>query len=266
MSANSVGGTLLLRQAITLTRNPDIRRKLIFAALLLSGQTSLLDCFGPLGNSMYCSQFLASAQPDDCIDPPVALHDPAFEAGATVTLRTPAAGDNGVTLFARTGVLVPIDGKSSAPVPTGFGPAPTTGQTSLEEHWTVPLLAGVTVPAKNLGLPIQNLSFEAFVGGQVQNRTLAFTLNEVGLPGTASASKNYTALDPAIGAGIQYYLGTFYGVPTSLGASYTVDMALSDKQVNAPSPNFPGVTYTLSNPAHLSGTAAVTVNFDVPPK
>lgn len=265
MSANSFGGALLLRQAITLTRDPDIRRKLIFAGLLLAGQTSLLDC-NPKSLSFYCEQFLSSAQPSECRDPPMALNDPAFEAGATVTLRTPAAGNNGVTLFARTGVLVPIDDKSSAPVPTGFAPVSTTGQASLEEHWTVPLLVGVTVPAKNLGVPIQNLSFEAFVGGQVQNQTLGFTLNEVGLPGTATASTSYTTLDPAMGAGLQYYLGTFYGVPTSLGASYTVDIFTANKQVTAPSPNFPGIEYTLANPARVSGTAAVTLNFDIPTK
>ena len=68
-------------------------------------------------------------------------------------------------------------------MPAMGGPLATTGQGSLQSNVTVPLLAGVTVPAKNVGVPIQNLSFEAFVGGQVQNRTLGFNLTEIGLPG-----------------------------------------------------------------------------------
>jgi len=201
----------------------------------------------------------------DC-DPPVqGLHDPNFHAGATVSLRRPAAGDNGVTLFARTGVLAPIDNASSGatpPLPGGVAPSGTASQ---RENIVVPLYGGVTIPAKNVGVAIPNLSFEAFGGANIKNEKIGFSLNE-STGGVASASQSYWTANPAAGVGIQYYLGTFYGVPTSLGAAYIVDFQLSDHSVTAVSPTVVGQSYTLTNPGHVSQTAAFTLNFDLPSK
>ena len=193
------------------------------------------------------------------------MHDPNFHAGATVSLRTPAARDNGVTLFARTGVLAPIDNASSGatpPLPGGVAPSGTASQ---REIIAVPLYGGVTIPAKNVGVPIPNLSFEAFGGANIKKEKFGFSLNEA-TGGIASASQTYWTANPAAGAGIQYYLGTLYGVPTSLGAAYIVDFQLGDHNVSAVSPTVVGQSYTLTNSNHVSQTLAFTLNFDLPPK
>jgi hypothetical protein len=258
-------GAKVLHQVIRYVRDPDVQRKIAIGAILLSGGAPFTGCAQLKGFAPATCKFIASVQnsaSSDC-DPSVNLHDPNFDAGATISLRTPAAGGDGVTLFARTGVLVPIDGKSTATLPNLAGPVTTTGNATLQTNVTVPLMGGVTIPAKNVGIPIPNLSFEAYGGAQIQNRTLSYSLNEVGLPGTSSASSNYTTIDPAFGAGIQYYLGTFYGVPTSLGINYTVDMLTSTKNVVGASPNFPGIGYSVGNAPHISGTAAATLNFDL---
>jgi hypothetical protein len=238
-------------------RNPDVRRRVILAAALLSGGAPLTACY-PLLPTITCSG-------SDC-DPPVqGLHDPNFHAGATVSLRTPAARDNGVTLFARTGVLAPIDNASSGatpPLPGGVAPSGTASQ---RENIVVPLYGGVTIPAKNVGIAIPNLSFEAFGGANIKNEKIGFSLNE-STGGVASASLSYWTANPAAGVGIQYYLGTLYGVPTSLGAAYIVDFQLSDHTVAAVSPTVVGQSYMLTNPSHVSQTAAFTLNFDLPPK
>jgi hypothetical protein len=238
-------------------RDPDVQRRILLAALLISGAVPFMAC-APIWPTISCSG-------SDC-DPPVqGLHDPNFHAGATVSLRTPAAGDNGVTLFARTGVLAPIDGNSSGatpPLPGGVAPSGTASQ---RENIAVPLYGGVTIPAKNVGVPIPNLSFEAFGGANIKNEKFGFSLNE-STGGVASASQTYWTANPAAGAGIQYYLGTFYGLPTSLGAAYIVDLQLGNHSVTTVSPTVLGQSYALTNPGHVSQTAAFTLNFDLPPK
>jgi hypothetical protein len=230
-------------------RKSEMQWKILVALVLAYEASVFMGCHPKNEASADCDEGSS-----DC-DPPLAIHDPNYAAGATLSLRTPAPGGNGVTLFARTGAIVPIDQKSSAPIT--FPIAATTGQGSHSEYWRVPLLAGVTVPASNLNVPVPNLSFEAFLGGQVRNQELALNLN------AGSGTQHYTSLDPAFGAGVQYYLGKFYGVPTSLGANYTWDFALGNKSLTVNSTTIPGVTYTLNNPPHVSGTAAVTLNFDL---
>ena len=160
----------MLLELVRLIRNPDLQRRTLLAVMLLSGAAPFMACV-PIMPTISCSG-------SDC-DPPVqGLHDPNFHAGATVSLRTPAAGDNGVTLFARTGVLAPIDGNSSGatpPLPGGVAPSGTASQ---RENIAVPLYGGVTIPAKNVGVPIPNLSFEAFGGANIKNEKFGFSLNE----------------------------------------------------------------------------------------
>lgn len=247
----------MLLELVRLIRNPDLQRRTLLAVMLLSGAAPFMACV-PIMPTISCSG-------SDC-DPPVqGLHDPNFHAGATVSLRTPAAGDNGVTLFARTGVLAPIDGNSSGatpPLPGGVAPSGTASQ---RENIAVPLYGGVTIPAKNVGVPIPNLSFEAFGGANIKNEKFGFSLDE-STGGVASASQTYWTANPAAGAGIQYYLGTFYGFPTSLGAAYIVDLQLGNHSVTTVSPTVLGQSYALTNPGHVSQTAAFTLNFDLPPK
>lgn len=259
----------MLVDAIRVVRDPDVQRRIILAAILLSGGAPFASCVSLPTNStkkiLQIACLLSGVQSSDCEDPPVSVHDPDFHAGATVSLRTPAAGDNGVTLFARTGVLAPIDASSSGSTPNVSGPVATSGTAHLRENIAVPLYGGVTIPAKNIGVPIPNLSFEAFGGADIKSEKFGFNLTEA-TGGVAAASQTYWTANPAAGAGIQYYLGTFYGLPTSLGAAYIVDFQLSNHNVTAPSPSIAGLTYTLTNPSHYSETTAFTLNFDLPPK
>jgi hypothetical protein len=233
----------------------NIRRRLLVTALLLSGGAPFAGCFP------YPSFNCGSSS----CDPPVGFRDPLYHAGGTVSLRTPAAGDNGVTLFARTGALAAIDNPPAAvmaPIP-GVTTGGTAGQ---RENITVPIYGGVTIPAKNVGLPIPNLSFEAFGGADLKHEKTSFYANEAFGGGVASASQTYWSASPAVGAGIQYHLGTFYGVPTSLGAAYIVDLPAHDHVMNVASQNIPGIVYTYNNPGHVTQTAAFTLNFDLPTK
>jgi len=253
----------MLLEAARRIRNPDVQRRVFVAIMLLSGGAPFAACgkqfLGPEFSCIY------AGHSNDCTDPSPSLHDAYFHAGATVSARTPAAGDNGVTLFARTGVLAPIDSSSSAPLPSNLnGPTTVNGTANLHDNITVPVYGGVTIPAKNVGIPVPNLAFEAFGGVDIKNQKFGFSLNEVGLPGGTSASQTFWTANPAAGAGIQYYLGTFGGFPTTLGAAYIVDLQLSDHNTTAASPNVPGLTYTLTDPKHVSQTAAVTLNFDLP--
>ncbi len=66
-----------------------------------------------------------------------------------------------------------------------------------------------------------------------------------------------------VGLGIQYRLGTVYGVPTSLGAAYIVDFQLANHTATAVSPTVLGQVYSLTNQHHVGQTAAFTLNFDL---
>lgn len=235
-------------------------RRIILAAILLSGGAPFIGC----AVGTYDIGGVPSGGGGD--DPPVSgVHDSNFHAGATVSLRTPAAGGNGVTLFARTGVLAPIDASSSAAFALNPPPVAATGTVTHQEYVTVPLYGGITVPAKNIGVPIPNLAFEAFGGANIKNEKFGFSLTQAD-GGVAAASQTYWAANPAAGAGIQYNLGTFNGVQTSLGAAVIVDFQLRNYSVTAPSPTVAGLSYPLANPAHPNETAAFTLNFDLPPK
>jgi hypothetical protein len=188
-------------------------------------------------------------------DPPVDLPDAKFNAGATITLRTQPLGGDKITLFARSGILVPLDGNSNATA----SEATLTAQAYNHEHFTVPLFAGVAIPATAVGLPIANLSFETFAGAQVKNRTMGFTWAGAGLPGGAiSASGNFTTVDPAIGTGIAYNLGTFSGIPTSAWANVTIDRVVNSHTLNG------DLSSSLTYPVHNSTAFAVGLNFDIP--
>ena len=231
-------------------RDPIVQRRIFIALMLISGGAPYTGCCTPFG-----CQTGPLLPPEFRADPPVKLSDPNFNAGATVTLRSPPLGGSKSTLFVRSGILVPIDGNSNATA----SEATLTGQAYNHEHFTVPMFGGVAVPATAAGIPIANLSFEAFAGAQVKNRTMGFTWAGVGLPGGAvSASENFTTVDPAIGAGVQYYLGTFNGIPTSAWANITIDRVVSSHAVDG------DFSSSLTYPAHNSAAFAVGLNFDLP--
>jgi hypothetical protein len=232
----------MLGDAVRLIRDREVQRRILLAAMLLSGGAPFTGCV----------QFLALLD-ELGSDPPVTgLHDPDFHAGATVSVRVPAAGDNGTTLFARTGVLAPIDGSKTVAIPPIAGVF-ASGTASQRENIAVPLYGGVTVPAKNVGIPIPNLSFEGFAGTNIKNEKTSFAL---AAPASVSGSGSYTVANPAAGAGIQYYIGTYWGMPTSIGAAYIVDIQTADHTVDAGA-------HTFTNPGHIDQTAAFTLNFDI---
>lgn len=229
------------------------QRTIMVAAVLTAGAASLAGCTFPI--TISCST-------TDCDPPGQGLHEPFLHAAATVSFRTPAAGNNGVTLFARTGALAPIDRTSTAAAPIIPG-ITTSGTGSVRENVTVPLYGGVTVPAKNFGVPIRDLSFEAFGGANIKNEKVSFAVDET-TGGFASGTKSYWEANPALGAGIQYRLGTVYGIPTSLGAAYIVDFQLGHHTATAVSPTVDGQVYSFTTQPHVNQTAAFTLNFDLP--
>jgi hypothetical protein len=46
----------------------------------------------------------------------------------------------------------------------------------VRENIAVPLYGGIAIPAKNVGVPIPNLSFEAFGGANIKNEKFGFSL------------------------------------------------------------------------------------------
>jgi hypothetical protein len=85
-----------------------------------------------------------------------------------------------------------------------------------------------------------------------ETKILALLLAEAGLLGVTSASPSYTTVDPAIGAGIQYHLGTIGGV----AANVTVDVSVAEHSANALSLNFAAVKPT---------APTISVTFDCEP-
>jgi hypothetical protein len=234
----------------------NVRRTIMLAVVLMAGAAPLGECTFPI--TIDCNT-------SDCVDPPgQGPHEPYFHVGGTVSLRTLAAADSGATFFARTGVLAPVDRTSTAAAPDIPG-ITTSGTGTVRENVTVPLYGGVTVPAKNFGVPVRDLSFEAFGGADIKNERTAFAVDEA-TGGYASGSKSYWEANPALGAGIQYRLGTVYGIPTSLGAAYIVDFQVGNHTATAVSPTVLGQVYSFTNQPHVNQTAAITLNFDLGPR
>ena len=81
----------MLTDAVRFLRDPDAQRKIILAALLLSGGAPFTGCDEITRENSY--GILHEFTPDECSNapiPPVQLHDANYHAGATVSLRTPA--------------------------------------------------------------------------------------------------------------------------------------------------------------------------------
>lgn len=193
---------------------------------------------------------------------------PRVQLGGTVTARTdtiPGAGKlpGDASVFARTGVLAPPDGSWSTTFSNVLSTA--SGTASAREYFTVPLLAGVSIPVKTLGVPIDNLSVEAFGGGQIKRRQLglAYTESGFGASGGLSGSQTWTDIDPAVGAGLQYKIATVSGMPISIGPNVTFDFR-PQHSLTLPSANFPTVSYTLYQPREVDVSAGLTLNIDLP--
>jgi hypothetical protein len=237
---------------------------LVLSGCAASGWTSGDNIIGDAVGKSCTTSGPPSSPTTSCItpvDPPVARKETEGRAGATVSLSAPLP-NSPVSGFVRTGLLIPVSGGSSTgAVPELLNGASATGQAGYKERYTVPLYGGVSVPATSLGLPIPNVSFEAFAGAQVRNKELSLSLLENGAG--VSTSQRYTTLDPAFGIGLQYDLGTISNVRTSLGANYTYTMALNDRTLSLSSKQFPGIAYTLTDPRHSSGAFNIGLNFDI---
>jgi hypothetical protein len=190
------------------------------------------------------------------------LHPPGFEGGVTVSARSAAVLPGKSSAFVRTGVLLPFDGRSGSSFQNVLQTA--SGTESFSEHWTIPLMAGVSVPAASLGIRVPNLSAEVFAGGQIKQRKLGLSLAEsgFGVVGGVSASTTTTQLDPAIGVGLRYQFGKMGGIPTSIAMNLTADYE-QPQSVSALSPNFPTVSYTASVPRGVNVSAGVALNFEL---
>jgi hypothetical protein len=106
-------------------------------------------------------------------------------------------------------------------------------------RWTVPVMGVYGFPASSYGLNIPNLTTEIFGGFNINNRKTTYTVTEFGAPGkpSFSVSDTWTSVDPAVGIGLQYSIGTYGGHPISIGASATFDWTKSHS-VALQSPDF----------------------------
>jgi hypothetical protein len=243
---------------VAFVRDPIAWQRLFVAAMLLTGGAPFAGCIDPVLHSMFGHDYDPAVDHRD-----LRLPDPSVVGGATVSLRGPAMLPGKSSAFVRTGVFVPFDGRKSDSFQALLGIASGTGER--RENFAVPVVGGISVPVSSLGIPIANLSAELFGGVQITQRKMGFALTETGFAAGTSASSTYTDFDPAIGAGLQYYLGNFAGMPTSIGTNVTFDWVPSHS-VSAPSSNFPSVVYTLNNSSHVNATAAIGLNFDIPVK
>lgn len=175
------------------------------------------------------------------------------EAGGTLTLYGPAInpgspGAAAVKPFVRTGLLGDFSNTHSASF-QNLGGAKANGTASFSHSWTVPVLAGLSVPATSIGLNMPRLTAEIFGGAQVRHRKASLSLTEAlapAGPGTAG-STSWTSFDPAVGAALMYNVGTVGGQPVSVGPSVIVDWTRSH-DLNVTSANFPATeTYILSS-------------------
>jgi hypothetical protein len=267
-AGNIEGGLTSAAQAFGDARTTKILHKIVVAAVLL-GPVVTICCnwsmFPPPSAECVSDPSFESSQCGG--DPPIALHEPSYQAGATLTVRgRPMASLGNTSLFTRVGVETPIDPVSRGSFPNVGGIAATSGQATLRESVSVPIVGGVSVPASTLGIAVPNLAFETFAGVQYNDQKLSLAVSEAGFPNTASGSASSGTLDPIVGAGIQYGLGSFAGIPVSLGVDGRYVFPTAPATVAAVSPNFLGVSYNVTGPGRPYPMLSTTLNFDLSAK
>jgi hypothetical protein len=131
---------------------------------------------------------------------------------------------------------------------------------------TIPLLGGLSIPARWLGLGWPGLTFEIMGGVNYNHRSASINLVEPGAgPGglPVSLSRTWTSSDPAFGFGFQYALGRlFAGMPTSFGTTVIFDWS-SAQTLHAQSPNFPSQSCTLNTGSQRDTLVLFSLNVDL---
>jgi hypothetical protein len=185
--------------------------------------------------------------------------------GKPSTLEQAGLTQSGVDVLIRSGFIKetseapsdPVSFLGTFPLGTGFVKDPPT--------WTVPLLAGVSIPARWLGWNMPGLSFELLGGVNFNHRNASISLTEPGAgPGglAVNASKTWTSTDPALGIGFQYRLGNFAGLPLSFGTTAIFDWTKA-QTLRAQSPNFPSQSYALNTGSQRDTLVLFSLSVDL---
>jgi hypothetical protein len=179
------------------------------------------------------------------------------EAGGTLTIYGSSLGSQ-IKPFVRAGVLGDFSDKRSATL-QNFGGNNASGTVSVSRSMTIPVMAGLSVPATSFGLNMPDLTAELFGGAQVTRRKSSLALTEALAPAATSGSSSWTSVDPAVGAALMYRVGNIGNNPVTVGPSVTVDWTRSH-DLNVPSANFPATElYTLKSGNHTETTVLLNV-------
>ncbi len=186
------------------------------------------------------------------------------EVGGTVTYYVPGAMPSNIKPFVRTGIYGRFEDDQSASF-QNFGGGLANGSAKTSHSWAVPTLAGVSIPTSALGVNVPGLTAEVFGGGVITRRKASLSLTEAAAPagpGTA-ASGSWTTFDPAVGVGLQYYVGNINNQPVTIGPSVMVDWTRSHV-LSALSANFPATeTYILHSGNRTETRAMLNINVGI---
>lgn len=188
------------------------------------------------------------------------------EIGGTLTVYGAPVSQRSADIrpFVRTGIAGDFSNERSGSLPT-FGGGGAVGRTTASQSWTVPLMAGLSVPASSIGWNVPGLTAEVFAGAHVTRRKSSLFLTETAAPPGASpisASSNWTTFDPAVGAALMYQVGKVSGRPVTVGPSVTVDWTRSH-EYSVQSPNFATETYIVTNRSRAETRLMLNLNVAV---
>ena len=191
------------------------------------------------------------------------------EAGGTLTFYAPSISLGSqrsaeTRPFVRTGVLGSFSNERSASF-QNLGGTIANGTTATSHSWTVPIMAGLSIPATSFGLNVPGLTAEVFAGAHVTRRKSSLFLTEALAPGgpPTSGSTSWTSFDPSVGAALMYQVGNVGARPVTVGPSVTVGWTRAH-EFRVPSPNFPAVqTYIVTNRSHTETRLMLNVNVAV---
>ncbi len=191
------------------------------------------------------------------------------EAGGTVTFYgSPVSSGPGraeaIRPFVRTGLLGDFSNEQSASF-QNFGGGSANGRVTTSHSLTVPVMAGLSIPASRVGVNVRGLTAEVYAGAQVTRRKASLYLTEAFAPGgpATSASTNWTSLDPAVGAAVMYQVGNIGTRPVTVGPSVTVDWTRSHG-FSAISANFPATeTYIVNTGTRTEARLMFNVNVGI---
>jgi len=181
-----------------------------------------------------------------------------FGVLSTVSMPIFLPGLPGSQGFLETGFLFHTDNHVTASF-TNFSGNEATGQTSTQENWSVPLLAGIEFPVSNLGIPAPNLLLQLKGGGMIDNRKASFSTFEVLPDLTTSASVTKTQFNPAVGFGLLY-------VPPASPFEFGVQTIFDFQQpinFTVQSMPFPSAFYNVNTGHQLNTTVLFHAGFKI---